>query len=159
MKHHALTLVALLLTSGAASADVTKEDILKLTTARIGDGLILSYIQANAPAPVLSADDILELKKAGVSAVVLQTLLANAPRKIAKAKIPVRRYNGSYRDREYLIGPGYLYSRYHRTRSSYRCRPSVRVYRSGSRIRTYSSRYSRRSRSSRSFRSSRRCRN
>jgi hypothetical protein len=55
----------------AASADVSKEDIKKLAAAGVGDEVILSYIRTHGPVQSLSADDLVELKKAGASEKVL----------------------------------------------------------------------------------------
>lgn len=60
----------------AAAAQVTKEDIKKLTAAGISDEVILSYVKANGPVAKLSAEDVIELKQAGASEKVLSMLLA-----------------------------------------------------------------------------------
>jgi hypothetical protein len=65
----------------AASADVSKEDIKKLAAAGVGDEVILSYIRTHGPVQTLSADDIVELKKAGASERVLSAMAGGtAPR-------------------------------------------------------------------------------
>jgi hypothetical protein len=62
----------------AAAADVSKEDVKKLAKAGLSDDVILSFIRANGPMARLSADDIVELKEAGVSERVL-AVLAGTP--------------------------------------------------------------------------------
>ncbi len=57
-------------------ADVTKEDLKKLTSAGISDEVILSYVQANGPMAKLSAEDLIDLKKAGASEKLLSSVLA-----------------------------------------------------------------------------------
>ena len=60
----------------AASADVTKEDILKLSNAGISQDVIVNFIRANAPVRNLTADEIVALKEAGVGERVLAALTA-----------------------------------------------------------------------------------
>lgn len=52
-------------------ADVTKEDLKRLGAAGISEDIILSYMKTNAPVVNLSADDLVELKKAGLTNRVL----------------------------------------------------------------------------------------
>lgn len=49
----------------AAWADVTKDDVKKLHAAGVSEDVILAYIKANGPLAKLSADDLIDLKKAG----------------------------------------------------------------------------------------------
>ena len=63
----------------AASAQVTKEDIKKLTGAGISDDVILSYVKANGGVARLSADDMVELKQSGASEKLLSSILSVAP--------------------------------------------------------------------------------
>lgn len=58
----------------AAAAQVSKEDIKKLAAAGVSEDVILTYVRANGGAPRMSADDIVELKKAGVGDRVLAAL-------------------------------------------------------------------------------------
>ncbi|HZE99312.1 MAG TPA: hypothetical protein VE981_20075 [Planctomycetota bacterium] len=79
MKKITLTLALLAGLPLALAAQVTKEDIKKLTTAGISDDVILSYVKANGGVARLSADDIIELKQAGASEKVLSVVLGQAP--------------------------------------------------------------------------------
>jgi hypothetical protein len=63
----------------AAAAQVSKEDIKKLTAAGISDDVILSYVKANGPVAKLSAEDVIELKQAGASEKVLNVILSGPP--------------------------------------------------------------------------------
>jgi hypothetical protein len=49
-----------------AAADVTKDDLRKLALAGLSDDVVLAFIRANSPVHRLSADDIVELKQAGL---------------------------------------------------------------------------------------------
>lgn len=68
----------------AAAAQATQEDLKKLAAAGVGDDVVLAFVRANGPAPRLSAGDVAELKKAGVSDRVLQALIG-APSEAAPA--------------------------------------------------------------------------
>ena len=57
-------------------ADVTKEDLKKLTSAGISEEVILSYVKANGPMAKLSAQDLIDLKQAGASEKLLASVLA-----------------------------------------------------------------------------------
>src|SRR5262245_19939343 len=74
MKTLAMTLTFLALPL-ALAAQVTKEDIKKLTAAGISDEVILSYVKANGPVAKLSAEDVIELKQAGASEKLLSVIL------------------------------------------------------------------------------------
>jgi len=54
---------------------VTKEDLKKLIEAKLPDSTIIAYLKSHPPVPQLSSDDIVALKKAGASDVVLEALL------------------------------------------------------------------------------------
>ena len=69
----------------SAAADVSKEDIKKLVAAGISDDVILTYVRANGPVDKLSPDDVIELKEAGASQVVLSAVIAKKP---APAPVP-----------------------------------------------------------------------
>ena len=58
-----------------AAADVTKEDIKKLSNASLSDEVIVNYIRRNRPAAELSAEELIELKRANVSDVVLKAFV------------------------------------------------------------------------------------
>jgi hypothetical protein len=58
----------------AAAAQVSKEDIKKLAAAGVSEDVILTYVRTNGGAPRMSADDIIELKQAGVGDRVLGAL-------------------------------------------------------------------------------------
>lgn len=79
MKTLSLALTFLAALPLAAAAQVTKEDIKKLTAAGISDDVILSYVKANGPVAKLSAEDVIELKQAGATEKVLSVILAGAP--------------------------------------------------------------------------------
>ena len=74
MKTISLTLAALFVAPAVASADVTKDDILKLAKAGVDADTILTYARANRPVEKLTAKDLIDLKKAGVSTTVLGKL-------------------------------------------------------------------------------------
>ena len=135
MKSTALVIAFLAAFPLAATAGVTKDDIKKLAENGISDGVIIAYIKANGPAPKLSADDILELKKAGVSDKVLETALASSkvvkpartytPPKtttyVVQDYVPTYTYPRSYYYRSY---PGYYYCPSYRYSYTYRGRSS-----------------------------------
>jgi len=83
------TLAAVLLLSAASFAEVTKEDMKKLAEARVSDGVVLAYVHSHGPVPKLSAQDLIELKNAGVSDKVLEQIAGGEP-KPAPADGPVR---------------------------------------------------------------------
>lgn len=80
MRKAVVVLGVVLLLSGTAFAGVTKEDLKKLTAAQISDGVILAYIRSHGPVPKLSAQDLIELKNAGVSEKVLEQLASGDPK-------------------------------------------------------------------------------
>jgi hypothetical protein len=77
MKKMALMLVLLAGVPMALSAEVTKEDLKKLASAGISDGVILSYVKSNGPVAKLSAEDLVELKQAGASDTLLAAVLSD----------------------------------------------------------------------------------
>ena len=85
MKRINLILGILTALSGAAFADVDKEELKKLFQAGLSDDLILSYARSKGPVAKLSADDVVDLKKAGLS----DGLLANLLRLSEPAPAPV----------------------------------------------------------------------
>jgi hypothetical protein len=78
MKTAALSIAFLAAFPLVASADVTKEEIKKLAAAGISEDVIVSYIRKHGPVAPLSADDLVELKKAGAGEKVLAACV-NAP--------------------------------------------------------------------------------
>jgi hypothetical protein len=72
---HVILILGFLSISGAAFADVDKEELKKLLQAGFSDELILSYARAKGSVSKLSADDVVELKKAGFSDGLLTNLL------------------------------------------------------------------------------------
>ncbi len=75
MKRLSISLALLAGLPLAAAADVTKEDIKKLSQAGISDDVIIAFIRANGPVRTLSSDDVVELKAAGASDKVLGAIL------------------------------------------------------------------------------------
>jgi hypothetical protein len=61
--------------SAAAFGDVGKEELQKLARAGLSDELILGYVRHKGPLARLSPDDLLELKKSGLSDSLLVSLL------------------------------------------------------------------------------------
>ncbi|HYF00688.1 MAG TPA: hypothetical protein VEJ18_17335 [Planctomycetota bacterium] len=61
----------------AAVAQASKDDIKKLAAAGVSDEVILAYVRSNG-APRLSADELIELKNAGVTEKVLAALASPA---------------------------------------------------------------------------------
>jgi hypothetical protein len=79
MKKIIWTLTLLTALPLALAAQVSKEDLKKLTAAGISDDVILSYVRANGGVQRLSAEDVIELKQAGASEKVLSAALGNVP--------------------------------------------------------------------------------
>ncbi len=68
------------LAAGASAPDgVTKDDLNRLASAGLSDGVLVAYIQSHGPPPRLSADDLIELKNARVSNFVLERLAGSLP--------------------------------------------------------------------------------
>jgi hypothetical protein len=59
--------------------DVTKDDVLRLLAAHTSEPVIVSYIQEHAPAPLLSTQDILDLRSAGASDGVISAMISASP--------------------------------------------------------------------------------
>ncbi len=76
MKRALLTLSIAAVAASSAFAGVTKEDLKKLISAGVSDDVITAFIKANGGVDPLSADDVVELKKAGASDKLLQAVLA-----------------------------------------------------------------------------------
>ncbi len=90
MKRAILTLSILAVAAGASFAGVTKEDLKKLVAAGVSDDVIAAFIRANGPVDPLSADDVVDLKKAGATDKLLQSVLApaQAPAPAAQPVMP-----------------------------------------------------------------------
>lgn len=73
------TAVGVLLLSAASFAEVTKEDLKKLAEAQVSDGVLIAYIRAHGPVPKMSAQDLIDLKNAGLSDQVLERIAAGEP--------------------------------------------------------------------------------
>src|SRR5688572_14356626 len=61
-----------------AAADVTKDDLKKLALAGLSDEVVLAFVRANCPVQRLSADDVVELKRAGLGEKALAAVVAGA---------------------------------------------------------------------------------
>jgi hypothetical protein len=75
MKSIILILGFLSALSGAVFADVDKEELKKLFQAGLSEDVILNYARSKGSVAKLSADDVVELKKAGLSDGLLASLL------------------------------------------------------------------------------------
>jgi hypothetical protein len=56
--------------------DITKEDVKRLVAAGVSDDVILEFIRTHGPVAAMTAEDLMELKKANVSEKVLSALVA-----------------------------------------------------------------------------------
>ena len=89
MKTTILALGIVLAPLAAAFGDVDKEELKKLCKAGLSDELILNYVRAKGPLATLSADDVVDLKKAGISDPLLASLIGLAePPKAKPAPVP-----------------------------------------------------------------------
>lgn len=88
------------------AADVTKDDLKKLTTAGVSEQVILAYIKTNGPVVKLSADDLVELKDAGLTAKVLTVAAAGGSPDPVPARTPV----GGLDPDVYVPSTTYVYS-------------------------------------------------
>lgn len=106
-----------------AWADVTKEELKKLANAGISEEVIITYIKANGPVAKLSADDLIELKRAGLTEKALAAAVATpAPSSTGTSAVENRTYTapttvvypsayfGSY---DYYRPYGYYYGSYY----------------------------------------------
>src|SRR5579862_5907143 len=80
--------------------EVTMDDMRKLLAAHSSDAIIIAYIQKNAPAQLLSTQDILDLRALGASDAVLGALLAAAPQ-IGNVAPPAP-------EQSVVLGPDYI---------------------------------------------------
>lgn len=114
MKTVALSIALLAVFPLATSADVTKEEIRKLAAAGISEEVIVSFIRRHGPVASLSADDLVELKKAGAGEKVLAACV-NAPAPTVPTPRASYTTPASYAYEE----PAYIYSSYYRPYSWY----------------------------------------
>ena len=84
MAHIFRTLGVLLCLGATAFADVDKEELKKLVRAGLSDDLIIGYVRQKGPLVRLSADDLLELKNAGLSDALLVLASVEAQRQVAR---------------------------------------------------------------------------
>lgn len=127
MKTWALAIAFLAAAPLAASADTSKEDILKLAKAGISDEVILAFVRANG-APRLSSDDVIELKEAGVSDKVLSAMLSPKPERRVE-DTPVRREPETrVVEREVYVQPRTVYVPSYSYYYYDNCWPSYRYY-------------------------------
>jgi len=110
MRHLIVTVAMLCGPAAAAFADVGKEELKKLAQAGLSDELIMDFVRSKGGVAKLSADDVVELKRAGLSDPLLARLIAlpepakpsdSTPSRIAtsKAKLlsdPSVIYDGRY---------------------------------------------------------------
>ena len=116
-----------------ASADTTKEEIIKLAKAGISDEVIITFVKRNPLYSDLTSDDIIELKKAGVSDNVLSSLLAKtepAPAPVQKEEqtevFPGTTPRTRIVEKVYVQEPRTVYYNYPTQRQSYYTYPSQR---------------------------------
>ena len=71
-----------------AAAEVTKADLKKLAAAGISDDVVLAFVRANQPVGRFNADDLVELKQAGLGDRVL-AVLAGEPAPVVERRVVV----------------------------------------------------------------------
>ena len=118
-----------------ASADTTKEEIIKLAKAGISDEVIITFVKKNPLYSDLTSDDIIELKKAGVSDKVLSSLLARtepAPAPVQKEEktevFPGTTPRTRIVEKVYVQEPRTVYYTYPTQRRTYYTYPTTRYY-------------------------------
>lgn len=126
MRRITLAAAFLGMASVAAFADVSKENIKTLQKANVSEEVILSYIKANGPIIKLSADDLVELRQAGVSDKVLQAMAGGSPGETAPGRVsaanaapPAAYVAPSYLSEDPYYGSSYNNYSYPRTYSGY----------------------------------------
>lgn len=78
MKYVILTALALFVPSAVVLAqDVTKEDVVKLSKAGLGDQVIIEFLRTRNTRIALAASDVVDLKAAGVADSVVKWMLAS----------------------------------------------------------------------------------
>lgn len=119
MKTIVMTLALLTGMTVAASAQVTKEDLKKLTAAGVSEEVIISYVKANGGVARLSADDLIELKQAGASEKLLASVLSG-PAPAQAPQVQVERQVVTQPRTTYVVDSAPYYdSSYYGTISSY----------------------------------------
>jgi len=63
---------------GLQDTGITKEDLKKLVEAKVPDSTIIAFLKSHGPPPNLSAEDVVSLKKAGASDVLLEAILGTS---------------------------------------------------------------------------------
>jgi len=87
-----LILVALVFAApGLASAQTSKEDLMKLAKAGLSEEVLIAFVRSNGAVDKLTSDDLIELKEAGLTDKVLASLLA--PPEPPKARVVERESN------------------------------------------------------------------
>lgn len=76
MKKIVLTFVLAGLVPACAFADVTKEEIRRLLAAGASEQVVLTYVRQHGPVVPLSADDLVDLRAAGVGGRLLAELIS-----------------------------------------------------------------------------------
>lgn len=79
MKEILVALSALALGSSAGAETLTNEQVIQLSRAGLSDDVIVAKIRASDAAFQLAADDLVDLKKSGVSSPVISAMLATVP--------------------------------------------------------------------------------
>jgi hypothetical protein len=112
MKRILLILVALLLSTAAASGDISKDDLKDLLRIGMSEGDIRTYVDAHRPVLPLSANDLTELRAAGASNELLQFLIT--PVETPEVPPVTDSYGGTvYPDPSSYSTPYYPYSPYY----------------------------------------------
>lgn len=76
MKRSLLTAVLLLGTAASALAQIEKDDLKKLAQAGLSDDTVIGFVKSHGPVAPLSADDLADLKKAGMGEKALAFLVS-----------------------------------------------------------------------------------
>ena len=87
MKQFLLSVALLLGTAASALAQVGKDDLKKLAQAGLSDDTVIAFVKSHGLLALLSADDLAELKKAGMGEKAL-TFLVSPPTKDQTAPAP-----------------------------------------------------------------------
>lgn len=89
MKKQLLILTALMaLTVSALALSPAANNVMQLVQAKVGDSVILAYIQQHPGYYGLTADDIIGLKQQGASSAVLNAMLSASPAPTPEAPAP-----------------------------------------------------------------------
>jgi len=87
MKKSLLSVALFLGTAASALAQVGKDDLKKLAQAGLSDDTVIAFVKSHGPIALLSADDLAELKKAGMGEKAL-AFLVSPPTKDQTAPAP-----------------------------------------------------------------------